>query len=101
MKLKNIPRQAVILGLVSLFTDVASEMLYPVMPIYLSAVLGASMSLIGVIEGAAEITAGLLKGYFGSLSDKLMKRRIFVLLGYGISALAKPLPGIFINVPAT
>lgn len=101
MKLKNIPRQAVILGLVSLFTDVASEMLYPVMPIYLNAVLGASMSLIGVIEGAAEITAGLLKGYFGSLSDKLMRRRIFVLLGYGISALAKPLPGIFINVPAT
>ena len=93
--LKKIPKQVVILGLISLFTDMASEMLYPVTPIFLASVLGASMVSVGVIEGLAEITAGFLKGYFGFLSDKLGKRSIFVVGGYSISALSKPLPGIF------
>lgn len=75
----------------------ASEMLYPVTPIFLSSVLGTSMVMIGVIEGAAEVTAGLLKGYFGLLSDKMGKRSVFVSLGYAISALSKPLPGLFPN----
>ncbi len=95
MKLKNIPRQVLVLSLVSLFTDIASEMLYPVTPIFLTAVLGSSMAVVGIIEGAAEVTAGLLKGYFGRLSDKLKKRSVFVVLGYSLSALSKPLPGIF------
>lgn len=94
----KISKQVIILGMVSLFTDIASEMLYPVTPIFLTTVLGASMAVVGLIEGIAEITAGLLKGYFGNLSDKLGKRSIFVILGYGISALAKPLPGIFQNI---
>ncbi|MBK7631448.1 MAG: MFS transporter [Ignavibacteriales bacterium] len=98
MKTK-ISKQVFILGMVSLFTDVASEMLYPVTPIFLTAVLGSSMAVVGVIEGIAEVTAGLLKGYFGNLSDKVGKRSIFVVLGYGISALSKPLPGIFQNIP--
>ncbi|GBD87796.1 major facilitator superfamily transporter [bacterium BMS3Abin03] len=98
MKLKNIPRQVVILGLVSLFTDIASEMLYPVTPIFLTAVLGSSMAVVGIIEGIAEVTAGLLKGYAGNLSDKIGKRSIFIVIGYGLSALAKPLPGIFPNI---
>jgi MFS family permease len=85
--------------MVSLFTDIASEMLYPVTPIFLTAVLGSSMAVVGVIEGIAEVTAGLLKGYFGNLSDKVGKRSIFVVLGYGISAIVKPLPGIFQNIP--
>ncbi len=93
--LKKIPKQVVILGLISLFTDMASEMLYPITPIFLASVLGASMISVGVIEGLAEITAGFLKGYFGFLSDKLGKRSIFVVGGYSISALSKPLPGIF------
>ena len=91
----KIPKQVLILGLVSLFTDIASEMLYPVTPIFLTAVLGSSMAVVGLIEGIAEVTAGFLKGYFGIISDKLNKRSIFVRLGYGISALSKPLPGIF------
>lgn len=91
---KKFSKQIIFLGLVSLFTDIASEMLYPVTPIFLTTVLGTSMALVGVIEGLAEITAGLLKGYFGSLSDKLQKRAIFVRFGYGFSALAKPLPGL-------
>ncbi len=95
MKLKNLPKQVVVLGLVSLFTDIASEMLYPVTPIFLTVVLGSSMAVVGIIEGLAEVTAGLLKGYFGRLSDKKKKRSIFVVLGYALSALSKPLPGIF------
>jgi len=97
---KNIPRQVFYLGLISLFTDMASEMLYPVTPIFLSSVLGASMAAIGLIEGIAEVTAGLLKGYFGLLSDKLGKRSMFVSLGYAISAISKPLPGLFPQVSA-
>ncbi len=93
--MKKIPKQVLFLGLVSLFTDIASEMLYPVTPLFLTGVLGASMAIVGVIEGIAEFTSGLLKGYFGRLSDKTGKRSIFVTLGYGLSALAKPLPGIF------
>lgn len=95
MKLRKIPKQVLILGMVSFFTDIASEMLYPVTPIFLTAVLGSSMAVVGLIEGIAEVTAGILKGYFGILSDKLGKRSIFIMLGYGISALSKPLPGIF------
>jgi MFS family permease len=95
----KISKQVFILGMVSLFTDIASEMLYPITPIFLTTVLGSSMALVGLIEGIAEITAGLLKGYFGNLSDKVGKRSIFVVIGYGISALVKPLPGIFQNVP--
>lgn len=94
MSLKKFPRQVVILGFVSLFTDMASEMLYPVTPIFLTAVLGSSMSVVGIVEGIAEITAGLLKGYFGNLSDRVGKRSIFVVFGYSISALSKPLPGL-------
>ena len=100
MKIKNIPRQVVILGFVSLFTDIASEMLYPVTPIFLTVVLGSSMVVVGIIEGVAEVTSALLKGYFGNLSDKLGRRSMFVVLGYGLSAIAKPFPGIFPNISA-
>lgn len=93
MKLKNIPKQVFLLGLISFFTDFASEMLYPVTPLFLTVTLGASMAVVGIIEGVAEVTAGLLKGYFGNLSDKLRKRSIFVVLGYGLSSIVKPLPG--------
>lgn len=94
----RIPRQVFILGMVSLFTDIASEMLYPVTPIFLTAVLGSSMAVVGIIEGIAEFIAGLLKGYFGNLSDKVGRRSVFIVIGYGLSAIAKPLPGIFQNI---
>jgi MFS family permease len=99
IKFKNISRAVVILGLVSFFTDFASEMLYPVTPIFLTSVLGASMSLVGLLEGIAEVTAGFLKGYFGSLSDKLGKRSIFIIIGYGLSGFVKSLPGLIVTVP--
>jgi MFS family permease len=95
----KIPRQVFILGMVSLYTDIASEMLYPVTPIFLTAVLGSSMAVVGIVEGIAEFIAGLLKGYFGNLSDKVGKRSVFIVIGYGFSAISKPLPGIFQNIP--
>lgn len=99
LKLEKIPKQVIFLGLVSFFTDFASEMLYPITPIFLTSVLGASMSIVGIIEGVAEVTAGFLKGYFGALSDKLDKRSIFVVSGYSLSGIVKSLPGLIATVP--
>lgn len=79
------------LGLVSFFADVSSEMLYPLIPLFLTAVLGATPAVVGVIEGAAEATASLLRTVSGRLSDASGRRRPFVLFGYTLSALAKPL----------
>lgn len=91
---KAISRPVWILSLVSLLTDVSSEMLYPVMPIYLKSI-GFSIVLIGVLEGVAEATAGLSKGYFGKQSDLKGKRLPFVQLGYFLSALSKPMMAVF------
>ncbi len=93
--MKYLTRSVWILSLVSLFTDMASEMLYPIMPIYLKSI-GFSIVLIGVLEGVAEATAGLSKGYFGKLSDISGKRVPFVQIGYALSALSKPMMAIFI-----
>lgn len=93
--MKYITRTVWILSLISLFTDTASEMLYPVMPIYLKTI-GFSIVLIGVLEGIAEATAGLSKGYFGKYSDVSGKRAPFVQIGYGLSALSKPLMAFFV-----
>jgi MFS family permease len=93
--MKIITRTVWVLSLVSLFTDVASEMLYPVMPIYLKEI-GFSILLIGILEGVAEATAGLSKSYFGKLSDVSGKRLPFVRLGYLLSAVSKPMMAVFI-----
>lgn len=77
-------------------TDTASEMLYPVMPLYLKTI-GFSVLLIGVLEGIAEAVAGLSKGYFGKLSDLSGKRVPFVQAGYALSALSKPMMALFIH----
>ncbi|WP_216690870.1 MFS transporter [Hymenobacter siberiensis] len=79
-----------LLSLISLFTDLASEMLYPVMPLYLQSI-GFSVLFIGLLEGLAEATAGLSKGYFGQWSDRMGRRVPFVQWGYGLSALTKPM----------
>ena len=93
-KTKIITRNILVLSFVSLFTDVASEMLYPVIPIYLKTI-GFSIVLIGVLEGFAEATAGLSKGYFGNLSDNTGKRLPFVQIGYLFSAVSKPMMALF------
>ncbi len=81
------------LGLVSLFADISSEMLYPITPIFLTAVLGASMTSLGLIEGCAEAMASLLKTYFGAWSDRVGRRKPFIVVGYLLTALSKPLIG--------
>jgi MFS family permease len=91
---KAITRTVWILSIVSLLTDMASEMLYPIMPIYLKSI-GFSIALIGVLEGFAEATAGLSKGYFGKLSDNIERRAPFVQIGYTLSAISKPMMALF------
>lgn len=93
--MKYITRTIWILSVISLLTDTASEMLYPIMPIYLKQI-GFSIVLIGILEGVAEAIAGLSKGYFGKLSDLSGKRVPFVQFGYALSALSKPMMAIFI-----
>jgi MFS family permease len=82
------------LGLVSFFADISSEMLYPVTPLFLTAVLGSTMLQVGLIEGLAEGLASLLKTFFGRWSDQLDRRRPFVFFGYLLSALSKPMIGL-------
>ncbi len=93
--MKYITRTVWVLSLISLFTDTASEMLYPIMPIYLKTI-GFSIVLIGILEGLAEAIAGLSKGYFGKLSDTSGKRVPFVQFGYALSAISKPMMALFI-----
>jgi MFS family permease len=92
--MKYITRTVWVLSVVSLLTDTASEMLYPIMPIYLKTI-GFSIILIGVLEGFAEALAGLSKGYFGQLSDNSGKRVPFVQLGYALSTISKPMMAVF------
>lgn len=89
--IKGIKKNVFVLGLVSFFTDISSEMLYPIIPIFLTTVLGAPMAVVGIIEGIAESTASIMKVVSGWLSDKTRKRKPFVIYGYGLSAIAKPL----------
>ena len=98
LKTTTLSKTVWILSLVSLFADVASEMLYPVMPVYLQSI-GFSVLLIGILEGVAEATAGLSKGYFGKLSDRKGVRLPFVRLGYLLAAISKPMMALF-TVPA-
>ena len=90
-------RGVLIISLVSLFNDASSELLYPVLPIYLGTI-GLTGLWIGIIEGVAEAAAGLSKGWFGKWSDMRGERLPFIRFGYFISSLAKPLIVLFPNV---
>src|SRR4249919_3967629 len=94
MSKRIISRTVLLLSLVSLFTDMASEMLYPIMPLYLKEI-GFSVAAIGLLEGLAEAIAGLSKGYFGTWSDNTGKRMPFVQWGYSLSAISKPMMALF------
>lgn len=85
----NIPKNVVWLGFVSLFNDVASEMIYPIVPLFLTVTLGAPMTVVGLIEGIAESTASLLKVFSGWLSDLIGQRKPLAVYGYGFSTVAK------------
>jgi MFS family permease len=87
---KGLARNIIIVGFVSLFTDLSSQMVFPVVPLFLLS-LGASAWMVGLVEGAAEATASLLKVFSGYWSDKIKRRKPFVFVGYGLSSLTKPL----------
>ena len=89
--LKGLTRNLIIVGFVSLFTDLSSQMVFPLIPLYLTTVLGAGAWVVGLVEGAAETTASLLKVFSGYWSDKIKRRKPFVLAGYGLSSITKPL----------
>ncbi|MBI5399553.1 MFS transporter [Candidatus Saganbacteria bacterium] len=90
----KISKNVFLLSLVSFFNDIASEMIYPIVPIFLTTVLGAPVAAVGLIEGIAESTSSLMKIVSGWLSDKFQKRKPFVVLGYSLSTLSKILIGL-------
>lgn len=92
--LKKVPGNVYLLGLVSFFNDIASEMIYPIVPLFLTTVLGAPVALVGLIEGIAEATASIMKFASGYVSDKVRKRKVFVNWGYGLGAFSKLLIGV-------
>lgn len=92
--LTALPRNVVAAGLVSFFTDISSEMIVPVLPIFLTAVLGAPVTAVGLIEGVAESTASILRVFAGSISDRTGRRKPLMLFGYGLANLTKPLLAI-------
>jgi len=86
---RGITENVFVISLVSFFNDIASEMIYPIVPIFLTTVLGAPVTIVGLIEGIAESTASILKVFSGWFSDKLRSRKPFMVVGYGLSALSK------------
>lgn len=89
--LSRIPKGVWVLGGVSLLMDVSSEMIHSLLPLFMATTLGASVIIIGIIEGVAEATALILKVFSGVISDYVVKRKGLALLGYGLGALSKPL----------
>jgi len=92
-------RNILTMGLTSFFNDVASEMIYPIVPIFLTSVLGAPVAIVGLIEGVAESTASILKVISGWLSDKYQKRKSFVIAGYSFSTISKILLSLAYSWP--
>jgi MFS family permease len=88
---RNLPRNVFAIGLVSLLNDASSEIIYPLLPVFLSLTLGASPAAIGLIEGAAESVSSLLKLFAGYFSDRLGKRKAIVVVGYSLANLMRPL----------
>ncbi|MDL1964970.1 MAG: MFS transporter [Deltaproteobacteria bacterium] len=87
----GITRNIFIMGMVSLFTDLSSQMVFPLIPLFLTTVLGCGAYAVGIVEGAAETTAFLLKVLSGYWSDKIGKRKPFILCGYSMLSITKPL----------
>ena len=87
----TLPKTVWALGLVSMFMDISSEMIHALLPLFLTTTLGASVALVGLIDGVAESTASISKVFSGYLSDRFGRRKPLILLGYGLGALTKPL----------
>lgn len=93
-KVLGFNRNIFFLGTVSLLNDIASEMIYPLLPIFMTSVLGASVAFVGLVEGIADGSASLFKVFSGWASDRFNNRRPLIILGYSLSAATKPIIGI-------
>src|SRR3954471_24089996 len=98
-RLLRLPRNVFSISLVSLFNDASSEIIYPVLPLFLALTLGATRAQIGLIEGAAESLSGLLKLFSGYFSDRRGRRKGMVVFGYGLASVARPLIGLATHWP--
>jgi len=88
---RDVPNSVVALGFVALFMDVSSELVHSLLPLFLVDTLGASLVTVGVIEGVAEATAAITKMFSGVISDRIGKRKLLTIVGYGLSAITKPI----------
>lgn len=86
----RMPRSVWALGFVSLFMDISSETIHGLLPLFLTTTLGASVLIVGIIDGIAEATASIVKVFSGYVSDRLRRRKPLILLGYGLGAISKP-----------
>ncbi|MDY7524584.1 MFS transporter [Sphingomonas sp. 10B4] len=89
--LDAVPRAVWVLGFVSLFMDLSSEIIHALLPLFLTTTLGVSVAVVGAIDGVAEATGSITKVFSGYISDRIGKRRPLILIGYGLAALTKPL----------
>ena len=90
----GLSKNTFLLAFASLFADISTEMLYPVLPVFLTLTLKASGSVVGLVDGFAQATQNIVQGFSGALSDKLQRRKPLALLGYFLAAIAKPLMGL-------
>jgi MFS family permease len=90
----RLSKSTFLLALSSLFADISTEMLYPVLPVFLTQTLGANGSIVGLINGFAQATQNIVQGFSGALSDKLQRRKPIALAGCFLAAIAKPLMGL-------
>jgi MFS family permease len=93
----HLPRAVIVLGLVSFLNDAASEMITPLLPVFLTVTLGTGPAVVGLVEGVAEATSSLLKLVSGRLADRGWRRKPLVLGGYSLSIIARPLVGLALN----
>jgi MFS family permease len=90
----GLSRNTLLLALSILFADISTEMLYPVLPIFLTQTLHATGSIVGLVDGFAQATQNIVQGFSGALSDKLQRRKSIALVGYLLASVAKPLMGL-------
>ncbi len=95
----RLPKNVWAMGFVSFFNDIASETIYPIIPIFLTSVLGAPVAIVGLIEGLAESTSSIVKVFSGWLSDKIRRRKPLVVVGYSVSTISKVIMGLATTWP--
>jgi MFS family permease len=96
----GLSRNTFLLAAASLFADISTEMLYPVLPVFLTQTLKASGSVVGLVDGFAQAAQNIVQGFSGALSDRLQRRKPVAIVGYLLAAIAKPLMGLATVWPA-